>query len=118
VTPGTHNFTIWRHVALKPKKFVFKDGAGAVIDLTGLTAHAEARVNVKDAAAAVDLEPEITDAAGGEVTIALTLAQCQALPAGIYHWDMVFEDGDGERIGPFVKGKLTIASLNTQPAAP
>ncbi len=114
MTPGRHNFTIYRGVAFGPKVFVFKDSTGAVIDLSGLTARAQARENV-NGAVKVDLEPEVTDAAAGEVTMEFTLAEVTAMPAGKFQWDMVFEQGDGERIGPFVFGELKIPVLNTQP---
>lgn len=115
MTPGTHNFTIYRGASFGPKVFTFTDDTLLVpMALTGLTALAEARENV-NGAVKVDLTPVVTNAAAGAVTMEFTVAQTQAMPAGIFYWDFLFEDGAGERTGPYLKGKLTVSALNTQP---
>jgi hypothetical protein len=116
--PGTHNFTIYRGVEFGPKKFVFKDGAGTPVDLTGLEAKAVARKNV-NGPEDINLAPEVTDAEAGEVTMAMPTDTVMTLPAGDFFWDMTFERvSDGGRIGPYVAGRLHVPTLNTRPAEP
>lgn len=112
--PGAFNFTIWKGASFGPLKFIHKDENGAPVPLTGLTARANARSEVHGDVA-FDLQPVITDEAAGEVTYSLTLAQVNALPEGKFAWDETFEQSDGERLGPFVRGIVTVQLLATRP---
>lgn len=111
--PGEYNFTIYKDVQFGPKTFIFKDGEGTVIPLTDLTAKAQARPEL-DSPDVIDLEPEITDAAGGEVTMELPQETVLGFPEGEFYWSMVFENTSGQRIGPFVIGTLTVAPISTK----
>lgn len=111
---ATLNLTVHRGITLGPITFVFKDEDGAVVDLTGYTAHAEARKRLSGPVV-IDFEPTVSDATAGEVTIYRTDELTNAYAAGLYRWDLVLENASGERLGPFLAGEVTVATLNTQP---
>jgi len=111
------NLTIVKGITFGPLLINCKNAAGQPVDLTDWSVFAEVRVNPK-AALAFSLEPEITEAAAGEITIGFTDEETQELPAGHYGWDLVLERPSGERLGPYVTGKLTVAPIYTQPEPP
>ncbi len=115
--PGVYNFTICRHVSFGPRTFVLnsrEDGVLTPIDLTGLTPRWQARERTTGEVK-MDLEPVLGDADAGEVVLEFTLEQAAAFPVGTWHHDLVFEREDGGRVGPYLKGTVTITELNTQP---
>lgn len=94
---------------------VCKDEDGVVVDLTGYTAYAEIRAD-EDGAVILNLAPTITDATGGEITIAKTAAQTASLTAGRYRWDLLLKDGSNKTTGPYIVGRALVEPVITQPA--
>jgi len=87
------------------------------VDLTGFDVEAKVRRSEKVGAEVyIDLNPSITDAATGEITIpSIATTVTEALDfIGKFNWDLVLTQG-GERFGPFVKGVFTVSDNITQP---
>jgi hypothetical protein len=117
MTPGTFNFIIDRGVKFGPFTLTCKDAtgsAGVAVNLTGWTVYADARS--RGGVFAFSLGAEITTAASGKVTIVMTDEETDALTAGHYTYDLVFENASGERLGPYMSGTIEVNTLNTQPA--
>jgi len=85
------------------------------VDLTGYTAGAVVRRNSL-ADVALDLNPSITNATNGEITIpAITSAATRDLDfTGTFRWDLVLLNGALERFGPYVTGPFTVSDNITQ----
>jgi hypothetical protein len=88
------------------------DSTNVAVDITGYTVYAEVRRTVSGDLV-LDLEPEITDAAAGEITIELTAAETDDLVPGNYGWDLVLMDTDDKRTGPYVQGGFNVAKSFT-----
>lgn len=117
MTPATLNLTIYRGITFGPIVITCKDSDGVVVDLTGYSVFADARkdpLNV-NTPIAFSLDPEITDADAGEITMTFTDEQAETKPLGKFGWDLVLQNPAGERLGPFIVGKVTVKLLNTQP---
>ncbi len=86
------------------------------VDLTGFTAKAEVKRN-STSDVILDLNPSVTDAANGEITIpAISTTDTQDMEdVGTFQWDLVLSSS-GERVGVFVKGPFVITDNITQPA--
>ena len=84
-------------------------------DLTGLTPKAEVKRS-SSADITLDLNPSVTDAINGEVTLpSITSADTRDFDfVGTFRWDLVFEDQAGERFGPYIKGPFVVADNITQ----
>lgn len=115
--PGKKDLTIRRGATYRGFIFVCQDAAGEAVDLTGWTA--EAVVRKKPGAAVVlDLEPEITDAEAGEVTIPeRTPEETLALTSTEYSWDLVLIDTEDRRRGPLLCGRVNVTNIITTPTA-
>ena len=90
-----------------------------VFDLTGYTAEAYVRRTTNpDAEIYIDLNPSVTDAANGELTIpAISSTVTAALEfTGNFKWDLVLISG-GQRIGTFIEGKFPVSDNVTSPLA-
>jgi hypothetical protein len=111
--PATLNLEFTRGITYGPLLIYCKNGGNAV-DITGWSVFAHVR---KDSASplALNLNPTITTAATGEITIAFTDEQTKQFPPGSYSWDLVMQDPSGERLGPFLAGTVTINSTMTHP---
>jgi hypothetical protein len=86
------------------------------VDLTGITTEAVVRRTNKTEVL-LDLNPSITNAAGGEITIPAIPSATTALIefTGDFNWDLVLVDNaSGERFGPYVKGVFSISDNITQ----
>ncbi len=112
--PGKLNLTIYTGFQFQ-KTIRLKDATGEFIDLTGYTPFAEVREN-RSSAVVLDLAPTITDATSGEVTIDIADETTDALTKGAFVWDLMLEDGDDKRLGPYVAGRVEIEDGITQPA--
>ncbi len=112
MTPVSSDLDIIQGLTFGPVVFTAKDSSAAVVDITGWSAFAEARQR-PSGCLAFDIEPEITDAAAGEITIEFTDAETALLPIGRYGWDLVLENPSGERFGPFAAGCATVRTLHT-----
>ncbi len=87
-----------------------------VVDLTGYTPKAEVR-RTSDSELILDLNPSVTDATGGEITIPpISSDDTQDFDfVGTFRWDLVLVNGSGDRLGPYVKGPFVVADNITQP---
>jgi hypothetical protein len=112
MTPVSRNLDIVQGLTFGPILFTAKDSSNVVVDITGWSAFAEARAK-PCGALAFDIEPEVTDAAAGEIEIEFTDAETAALPIGRYGWDLVLENPAGERFGPFAAGTVSVRELHT-----
>jgi hypothetical protein len=111
-TPGKLNLTIARGIDFS-ETLVFSED-GTAMDLTGWSVFAEAR-KLPSNTVSFELGAAITTAASGIVTLTLTDVQTEALTAGVYGWDLVFEDDSGIRRGPYLAGTVTVKTLHTHP---
>src|ERR1041385_1299776 len=86
------------------------------IDLTGygVEAHVCRTVNASDIF--IDLNPSITNAVQGQITLPeITSTNTDLLPAtGKFYWDLVLTQA-GNRFGPYVGGSFTVSDNITQP---
>ncbi len=87
------------------------------VDLTGLTPEADVK-RTSGSSVALDLNPSVTNAAIGEITIPpMSTTETQDLDfVGTFNWDLVLRDGGGGRTGPYVKGPFLVSDNITQPA--
>ncbi len=109
-TPYNLPLTIKKGVTYGPVVFQFKKEDGTPFDLTNggtWKVFANAR-RTHDAVFKIDLNPIVTNAVGGEVTVQFSDEQTLAMMGGEYGWDMVLEVPTGERIGPYFEGVLKI----------
>lgn len=113
--PAPLPLTIRAGTAFGPMTITCQQADGSAFNLTGWTAYAYIK-SEPGAALFYDLNPSVTNAAGGIVTIpqiddAVTLA----FTLGTYHWDLILKDGTGEKYGPFIEGVVTIKLNITEP---
>ncbi len=88
------------------------------VDLTNYTPEAQVRRNPRSSVI-LDLNPSVTDAVNGEVTIpAIPTADTTLLTSfGVFYWDFILKTPYNERLGPFVSGSFTISDSITQEGA-
>lgn len=84
------------------------------VDLTGYGVDAEVRRTPKGEVY-IDLNPSITNASTGEITIpAISKADTALLEfTGDFNWDLVLTN-TGVRFGPYIKGSFTVSDNITQ----
>jgi hypothetical protein len=123
MSPEPLDLDIIRGITHDPIVVVFKNSAGAQVDLSGWAAFAQVRKKPKGPVV-LDLAPEILDPAfsiydttgPGRVKIAdYTDEQTLAMNDAKLFWDIVLENPDGQRLGPFVAGKFDISTIITEP---
>lgn len=115
MTPATLNLEVWIGATFGPVLITCNDSDSVAVDLTGWTAYAHVR-KTKGGDLTLDLEPIITDAAEGEITITLTDEETAILTAGKYAWDLLLETDTGEILGPYLVGNFHIKQTYTEPA--
>src|SRR4051812_39102797 len=109
--------TVTKGITFGPIVITCKDDAGVAIPLTGYTPFAEVRESADATAVILNLQPVITNAASGIVTIpTIPKETTRGMTAGVFHWDFILQKPTGERIGPFVRGFFKIKGIITQPA--
>ena|ERR1051325_499516 len=111
MTPARLDLTIYRGITFNPIQIQAKDGTGTPVDLTGWQVFAKSRNGYGQP---IDLEPTITNAATGTISIDFTAAETAAFKTGENQWDMIFERPTGERIGPYISGTISIKDPVTQ----
>jgi len=114
-TPFKLDLTIVKGISYGPVIFNFKQEDLTPFDLTDggpwkVFSYAK---KSPDSRQKIDLDPQITDAAGGVVQISKTDEQTLALLAGKYGWDLVLETPAGVRLGPYFAGDLLIKEIVT-----
>jgi len=88
-------------------------GGSGPFNLTGYTAQSEVRVQPGDTVI-LDLEPVVTDAANGIITLAVFTDEETALfVAGVYQWDIIVTDVTNQVIGRFLAGQFYIVNKDT-----
>lgn len=88
-------------------------GGSGPFNLTGYTVKAEVRVQSGDPVI-LDLEPVVTDAVNGMVTLAVFTDEETALcQAGVYQWDCIVVSVTNEVIGRFLAGQFYIVDKET-----
>ena len=116
IEPTELDFSIHKGITLGPLVFFCQDLNCNPVDLTGSTAFGEVRT---DAGSAVifDLQPTITDASGGEITIERTDEATGAISAssGEYSWDLIHQNAAGKRY-KLAYGTVDLTDTITQPA--
>lgn len=120
MTTVVHNLTLYRGITFD--SFIIKcyedDALTVPKDITNWTPWAEVRAD-PDETRVLDLQPYISNAATGEVTIPPVVDESTILLTdGKYKWDFTMEDPGGDRRGPFVKGSFIIKSKITQGTPP
>ena len=110
MTPATLDLTIYRGITLDPVIFNVKDGTGAAINLSGWQVFAKSR---NGNGKVIDLAPVITNAASGQVTISLDGTATAAFSSGDNRWDMIFQKPTGEKLGPYISGRVLVNSTVT-----
>jgi hypothetical protein len=102
--------TIWRGCDWGPVTFKWKDKNGVAIDVSQWRPVARS-LNI-------DLNPLVTDPAGGVVTLSLTRDQTASLKLGVEQWDWIWEHNvtpTDYRFPPFLSGKVPIKQPVTTP---
>lgn len=113
MTPATLALTIYRGAHWQGMVVQCLDEEDVAVDLTGWTAHAVVRQTMSGPVL-LDLAPVISTPLTGIVTIPeITDELTAALPLGAHYWDLILEDPDGKRLGPYASGKCTVCSLVT-----
>jgi hypothetical protein len=94
MTPGKYDITLRPGADFGPMVFSLQDAEGEPLNLTGhsVAAHVRAAPN---GALVLDLAPDVTAPAEGEVTIYVPAADLEDVPLAKYGWDLVLTDGAG-----------------------
>lgn len=111
--PGTVNFTIYRGTTFGPILLRAKDGDGNAVPLTDWVPHAQVR-EAPQKHLVLDLNPVISDAANGELTMEFTDEETLAMVPGEFVWDLLLERPTGEILGPFLSGTFSIKTATTR----
>jgi len=87
------------------------------VDLTDITPEAVVR-RTTDSDVVLDLNPSVTNAATGEITIpAISSDDTRDMDfVGTLGWDLVLVNGSGDRFGPYVAGPFVVKDNITQEA--
>jgi hypothetical protein len=115
MTAGIYNFTIdqgsnWN------LNVIYKDSAGAVINLTGYTAAMQLRQNYNSDTAELTLNTSnggiVITGAQGKLFLSATAVQTAALDAGFYVYDL--EISSGGVVTRLIQGQITVAGEVTR----
>lgn len=110
--PVRFDISIFKGVTFSPITITVDSDSGPM-DLTGYTAYAQARL-VTNQSTVINLAPVVTDGPAGQITLdSFTHTETSALTAGVYEWDLLIMSPTSVSIGPIIKGKLYVVSLNT-----
>lgn len=113
--PARLDLSLTAGIVFGPIKFYAKDENDAAVNLTGWTPFAEARTRA-GGRLILDLNPSVTDAAAGEVTVPkMTDEQTFDLRPVKGAWSLVMQHPNGDRLGPYFEGSFTIQATATHP---
>ena len=88
-------------------------GGSGAFNLTGYTAQAEVRVQ-PDSDVILDLEPIVTSALTGEITLSsFTDEETELYIAGVYSWDLILTDVTNQVTGRYLAGQFYIVNKIT-----
>jgi hypothetical protein len=108
--PAYYPLKIRREITFGPLTVTCQDVNAVPVDLTGFLVFALARPEL-ESTTNIDLGPVITDPVNGVITIAFTDEQTAAFALGEYVYDIVLEDGSGNRLNPILAGPLSIIDV-------
>lgn len=114
---ATLNIEIVRGATFGPIQILCKDAAGAPVPLAGWSAFAQARDSHKTPVI-IDLLP-IIDPADTLGLITLTAIPWQTTKNYDFQsidWDLILQTPTGDRLPPFLGGKIRITNAITQPS--
>lgn len=104
---------IRRGIAYGPLKIVCRDANHDPVPLTSYTVAAVARPET-ESTTNIDLEPTITNAAAGEITISLDVVDTGYFPVGEYVYDLILTTPGGVRLPPVIGGPLRVIDTETR----
>ena len=109
------NLEIQKGTTFGPLQILCKDAEGVAVPLAGWSAFAEVRKDEKSAVI-LDLGPVITvnDAAGIVTLPKIPWETTEDLPVMVAQWDLILQDPTGNRLPPFIGGRMTIRLPITQ----
>lgn len=110
--PFRLDLTIIKGITYGPVIFNFKQQDATPFPLTGwkVLAYGRRYHNAKDK---IDLNPVVTDGPNGQAQINMSDESTLALMGGEYNYDLILEDPNGIRTGPYFAGKLKITEIYT-----
>ena len=89
IIAGLLNLILVRTCTFEELELQMQDGTGAAVDITGYTVSAEVRQFPGDTLI-INLNPSVTDAANGEVTIPeISKATTTSYELGNHRWDLL-----------------------------
>ncbi len=116
MTPAKLNLRLTPGTIFGPYKLYAKDADNNPVDLTGYNTFAEVRLRPGASKVILDLHPSVTNGPSGEITIPKisdeTTFNMKFVSA---KWSLILEQPSGDRVGPFIEGKFTIAGTPTHP---
>lgn len=114
MNPATYNITVKNGIHFGPLKITCKKRDNTVVNLTGWIAFAHAKIapnrNIQ-----IDLAPAILNPTGGEITIDFNQTVTDGMLPGDYLWDLILQDPNGRRWGPYLAGKFKVMPVITKP---
>lgn len=105
--------TMTKGLPFGPVDFYFTNPDQTPKDLTGYSVFADAR-RFKYDHEKFDLTPVVYDPTGGQVRIVFDQTATAVQTAGDWGWDMVLQNSEGTKSGPYFIGTITIQELNTR----
>jgi hypothetical protein len=108
IVAGTLNLTIVRGCTFEALVLVMQDSTGTPVNITGFTVSAEVRLD-SGSPVIVNLNPSITDAVNGEVTIPeIDDEITPSFTAGVYHWDLLLEQTGTDNQQQMLTGRVYV----------
>lgn len=115
MTPGAYNLTMTRGCRFPAQGSIVLQliGGSGPINLTGVTAEAEVRVQ-PDSDVILDLEPSVTGVLTGEISLApFSDEETEQYIAGVYQWDLILTDVNNVITGRYLAGQFYIVNKIT-----
>lgn len=115
MTPGPCNLTMTRGCRFPASGSIVLQmiGGSGAFDLTGFSAAAQVRVE-PGGDVILDLEPAVTNAVGGEITLtAFSDEETSIYVAGVYHWDLILTNVTNSVSGRYLAGQFYIVDKIT-----
>ena len=115
MTPGPYNLTMTRGCRFPASGSIVLQliGGSGPFDLTGYSAQAQVRVQPDDTVI-LDLEPLVTSALTGEITLtAFSDEETELYEAGVYSWDLILTDVTNVVTGRYLAGQFYIVNKIT-----
>lgn len=95
-------------------ELLLKVNGGGAFDLTGCTAFAQVRKQAGHEDMLIDLNPTITDALAGEITMSVADEVTVSWRAGFWQWDVIIELDDGSVTEPILSGSFLVSNSVTK----